>query len=77
MIGQVDDDLVEFMEYIDRELHYFDNPLNSFIFLSDHGNHMGPYYEFSFAGRFERTTPAALYVIHPEVFRRIDANKQR
>ncbi|CCW68320.1 unnamed protein product [Phytomonas sp. Hart1] len=77
VIRLVDDALVAFMRHIEEDLRFFDDPLNTFILASDHGNHMGPYYEYTNAGQFERTTPAMLYIMHPEVMRRVDLRKGR
>lgn len=76
-IALVDGALTHFMDDLQNRLHFFDDPLNTLIFVADHGNHMGHYYELTNAGRFERTTPAVLYVVHPEVLRRVDARKGR
>lgn len=76
-IGVVDEDLTAFMRILEEDLHFFDDSRNTLLFLSDHGSHMGPYYEIFDAGKFERTTPAMLYFVHPETMRRVDARKQR
>lgn len=77
VIPLVDDSLTRFFLDLRFKLRFFDNPLNTFLLLADHGNHMGHYFEYTSAGRFERGTPPTVLLIHPEVLRRIDANKGR
>lgn len=72
VLALVDDYLTAFMVWLETELRFFEDPLNVFIFGADHGNHMGHYYEFTKAGQFERTSPAMVFFIHPEVMNRVD-----
>ncbi|KPA83890.1 hypothetical protein ABB37_02077 [Leptomonas pyrrhocoris] len=73
----VDESLTRFFHDLRFKLKFFDNPLNTFILLADHGNHMGHYFQYTRAGQFERGTPPTVLVIHPEVLNRIDRNKGR
>eukprot|EP00796_Vickermania_ingenoplastis_P013301 gene13302-9139_t len=79
VVSLADGDLVAFMESLEKELKFFDDPRNVLIIIGDHGNHMQPYYGpgTTGAGLFENTTPVALYFIHPELMRRIDVLKGR
>lgn len=76
-IGLVDDALVGLMQRLESELGFFDDPKNTLIFMADHGNHMGPYFEFFEAGQFERTTPGMLFFIHQDTLNRVDDAKNR
>lgn len=77
VIPLVDESLTRFFLDLRFKLRFFDNPLNTFLLLADHGNHMGHYHGYSEAGKFERGTPPTVLAIHPEVLNRIDANKKR
>lgn len=77
VIPLVDDSLTRFFHDLRYKLRFFDNPLNTFILLADHGNHMGHYYEYSRAGQFERGTPPTVMLVHPDVLNRVDRNKGR
>ncbi|CAD2220731.1 hypothetical protein AGDE_09400 [Angomonas deanei] len=75
VLALLDDDLTQFMKDLEEKIGFFDNPQNTFIFTADHGNHMGPYFEFTTAGQLERTTPAMIIIAHPEMMEKIDVNK--
>lgn len=70
----MDDELTGFMQSLE-DMGFFRGGRNSLMVIADHGHHMGPYFELTDAGHFERTTPLMLYFVHPEVMRRIDKRK--
>ncbi|KEG09091.1 hypothetical protein DQ04_05841020 [Trypanosoma grayi] len=71
----VDGALTAFLEELRTELHFFDDPSNILVVLSDHGNHMGPYYELTAPGKLERALPFAGMILHPDVLSRVDRLK--
>ncbi|KPI82892.1 hypothetical protein ABL78_8098, partial [Leptomonas seymouri] len=73
----MDDSLTDFFHNLRFKLKFFDNPLNTFILLADHGNMLGHYYAYTRAGKFERGTPPTVLVVHPEVLNRVDERKGR
>ncbi|ORC89183.1 uncharacterized protein TM35_000131870 [Trypanosoma theileri] len=73
----IDDALTAFLEDLRIKLRFFDDPSNVLILLSDHGNHMGHYYELTAPGKLERALPFVGMILHPEVFSRIDQLKGR
>ena len=54
---------------------FFDDNRNVLLLMSDHGNHMGPYYELTQAGKIERTTPFAVWFLPRELLKRRDARR--
>ncbi|KAK7198122.1 hypothetical protein NESM_000768600 [Novymonas esmeraldas] len=73
----LDATLARFFTDLRDKMRFFDNPLNTFIVLSDHGNHMGHYYEYTNAGKFERGTPPLVMAVSPTVLSRVDKAKGR
>ncbi|KAH9593331.1 Protein of unknown function DUF229 [Trypanosoma melophagium] len=73
----IDDALTAFLENLRTELRFFDDPSNVLILLSDHGSHMGHYYELTAPGKLERALPFVGMILHPEVLSRIDQLKGR
>jgi hypothetical protein len=77
VIPLVDESLTRFFLDLRFKLKFFDDPLNTFLLVADHGNHMGHYHGNTRAGKFERGTPPTVLIIHPDVMNRIDAHKGR
>lgn len=77
VIGILDATLTSFMRRLETELHFFDNPRNTLVFMADHGNHMGLYQHYFEAGEYERTTPSMLLFVHEATFQAMDGVKGR
>ncbi|RNF22351.1 putative transmembrane protein [Trypanosoma conorhini] len=71
----VDDALTAFLDDLQKRLGFFDDPSNALLLLSDHGNHMGPYYELTAPGQLERALPFAGFILHRELLSRMDRIK--
>ncbi|RNF07272.1 putative transmembrane protein [Trypanosoma rangeli] len=71
----VDDALVAFLDELQNSVGFFDDPSNALLLLSDHGNHMGPYYELTAPGKLERALPFVSMILHHELLSRMDRIK--
>lgn len=56
---------------------FFSSQENILLLASDHGNHMGPFYEWTLEGEYERSTPMSLLVIPRRHLRELDAYLSR
>ncbi|KAF8275522.1 hypothetical protein TcBrA4_0137590 [Trypanosoma cruzi] len=75
VIYLVDNALTAFLEELRVGLGFFDDPSNVLLMLSDHGNHMGPYYELTAPGKLERALPFVGMIFHRELLADIDQMK--
>ncbi|EKF26897.1 hypothetical protein MOQ_009397 [Trypanosoma cruzi marinkellei] len=75
VIYLVDNALTAFLEELRVGLGFFDDPSNVLLMLSDHGNHMGPYYELTAPGKSERALPFVGMIFHRELLAGIDHMK--
>ena len=72
VIHLVDEDLQRFLQRL-KEVGAFNDTV--VVLLSDHGNHMGPYFELTKAGKLERTMPFSVWSVPHGTAQRIAARR--
>lgn len=75
VLHTVDAEMTAFLERLERLGFFEGESENALLIMSDHGSHMGPYYEFTSAGAYERTTPLMLYFVPAAMLERMDQHK--
>ena len=65
VINLVDVSLYRFLRRLEIAFNFFSSEKNLMLIVSDHGNHMGPYFEWSALGAAERSTPIAMFLGAP------------
>jgi hypothetical protein len=70
----LDGDLAAFLGSLETS-GFFRDERSALLLMSDHGNHMGPYYELSLAGKVERTQPFSVWFVPKAVLKARDSRR--